>query len=133
MCLRPHDSSRENFNSKLAQSMGFVTSLAIAGLIFQNQAIVQVAATLPNIDLESVRSATTGTNSEFLKILPSTERLAILRGIVKTLGSVYVVIIVVCAIVVLIACFLSVSNVTVSPQSTFTLVTKDEAFQEMRR
>ena len=86
-----------------------MASLAIAGSIFQNQAVTDVAAALPAMDRDRLRDAITGTNGDFLETLPASERFAALGGIVKAIGSVYIVVIVAGATVVIIACFLPVS------------------------
>lgn len=86
--------------------MGIVISLAVAGAIFQNRAIGNVVSVLPEVDISSLRSAITGTNSAYFASLSPTERRSVVDGIVKALNDVYVPVIVAGATVVLLAGFL---------------------------
>lgn len=90
--------------------MGIVISLAVAGAIFQNQALSNVLSVLPNVDEASLRGAIIGTDSTYFSTLPPTDRAQVIRGIVAALSSVYVVLVCTGAVVVIIACFLPVGH-----------------------
>ena len=89
--------------------MGIVISLAIAGAIFQNQAVSNVLSVLPNVDESSLRGAITGTDSTYFSTLSHSDRAQVIGAIVAALSSVYIVIIAGGGLVVIIACFLPVS------------------------
>ena len=95
----------------IAQSLGIVVSLAIAGAIFENQAVDHVARTLPSYPRDQLRSAITGTYSSFLSSLnsPQTEK-EVIHGIVEALSSVYIVVMVAGAVVTIIAILLPVRS-----------------------
>ena len=86
--------------------MGIVISLTIAGAIFQNRAVIYVVRILPGVDISSLRTAITGTNSAYLASLSHAERGRVVDGIVKALDDVYIVVIIAGALVVSLALFL---------------------------
>ena len=86
--------------------MGIVISLAIAGAIFQNRAVSNVVSILPGVDVSSLRSAITGTDSTYFASLSREERVSVVREIVKALSDVYIIVIVAGATVFLLAVFL---------------------------
>lgn len=95
-------------DQKTGQSMGIVISLAIAGAIFQNQAVSNVFSILPNVEESSLRGAITGTDSSYFSTLSPSDRAHVISAIATALSSVYIVVIAGGATVVVIACFLPV-------------------------
>lgn len=90
--------------------MGIVVSLAIAGAIFQNQALSKIVRVLPHVDKASLREAITGTDSTYISSLPPADRAKVIGGIADAIGSVYIVVIVAGATTVVLACFLPVRD-----------------------
>lgn len=96
--------------SSTAQSMGIVVSLAIAGSIFENQALAHVRDVLPGVSKQQVKDAITGTNSELFDTLAGDVRGKVISAIVNALSSVYLVVLVAGVTVLLISVFLSVGG-----------------------
>lgn len=74
--------------------MGIVVSLAIAGSIFENQALAHVRNILPDVNEQEVKDAITGTNSKLFSTLDNGVRDNVISAIVNALSSVYLVVLV---------------------------------------
>ena len=93
----------------IAQSLGIVVSLAIAGAVFENQAVSHLAKILPDYDRNVLRNSITGKRSDFLNSIPSAAtQKDVINGIVKALSSVYLVVLVAGVIVTIIGILLPV-------------------------
>ena len=106
----PNDIANAVGFMSIAQSLGIVVSLGIAGAIFQNRAVGLIAQLLPSLDLEALRGAVAGTNSNLLQTLPKSSQGPVLVAIVSALDDVYVLVMVGGAVTVLLSCFLPVSS-----------------------
>ena len=89
--------------------MGIVVSLAIAGAVFENEAFHKVLVIMPNVDRSTLRQGITGTDSSYFTTLTTTNRTRVLDAVILALGSVYIVVMIAGAFVLVIACLLPVS------------------------
>ena len=95
-----------------AQSLGIVVSLGIAGAIFQNRAITKIQLILPFVDDGTLRSAVTGTSSNFLAGLSPSLQDPVFAAIINALDDVYALVIAGGALTVVLALLLPVSLTT---------------------
>ena len=89
--------------------MSIVVSLAIAGAVFENEAFRKVLVIMPIVNRSTLRQGITGTDSSYFTTLSSTNRTRVLNAVVSATGSVYIVVMVAGALLVVIACLLPVS------------------------
>lgn len=93
----------------LAQNLGIVLSLAIAGAVFQNRALDDLHRIIPNVPREVLRGAITGSGSALLKDAPEHVRDMALAAIVKAMSRVYYLVMIAGTITVLGSLFMKVS------------------------
>ena len=95
-------------------------SLAIAGAIFENQAVSHVAHILPAYPRGDLPNAITGTYSSFLNPIssPATQK-DLIHGIAEALSLVYIVVMVAGAVVTIIAVLLPIRKLSLGLISPF--------------
>ncbi|MCJ1307876.1 hypothetical protein MMC25_001524 [Agyrium rufum] len=90
----------------LGQSFGIVVSLAIAGMIYQTQALSNLQQVLPGVSEATARETRTGMNSAYIATLSPQVRRLVIEGIVKAMDRVYLLVLISGALTILIAIFL---------------------------
>ncbi|KAI9859548.1 MAG: hypothetical protein M1824_003714 [Vezdaea acicularis] len=73
-----------------AQIAGVTIALAIANSIFLNQSANNIRTILPDVPLETVRSAISGVGSQFFNTLNADQKAAVLHIIIASIGRTYI-------------------------------------------
>lgn len=97
----------------LAQNLGIVLSLAIAGAVFQNKALDDLQKIIPGVPRELLRGAITGSGSALLAEAPKHVRDMALAAIVDAMSRVYYLVVVAGTLTVLGSLFMKVSDSSV--------------------
>lgn len=76
-----------------AQFVGITIALAIANSIYLNKSQTSISEILPNVPLEDIQAAMSGSRSTFLKTLSKSQRDQVLEAIVSSMSESYILVI----------------------------------------
>ena len=88
--VKPHEIPLAVGFITCAQVGGVTIAIAIANSIFLNQSTRQIRQILPDVPLDTVRNAISGSGSAFFKTLAPDTKLLVVHAIVKSISNVYI-------------------------------------------
>lgn len=98
-----------DINICIAQNLGVVTYLAVAGAIFQNIGVQKLQAALPDASEAEVLELTTGTNSAFYRSLNQDQQRDVIDQVTLAIRNVFALMMVGSALGLILSGFLGVS------------------------
>lgn len=99
-------------NICIAQNLGVVTYLAVAGAIFQNIGVQKLQAALPDASEAEVLELTTGTNSAFYRSLNQDQQRDVIDQVTLAIRNVFALMMVGSALGLILSGFLGVSSLS---------------------